>query len=66
MRYENKNPYQVIGEEALFFPWSDSLDNLDPNNNGKAIIKKWNFRKIQLRGYFKNKASLGKKLIVLI
>lgn len=59
MKSKNKEPYQVIGEEAVFLPWSDSLDNLDPNNNGKKRIQNWNFRKVQIRGYFQKKALLG-------
>jgi hypothetical protein len=59
MIQNNQTPYSVVGEEALNFPWSDSLDNLDPENNGNKRLKNWNFRKVQLRGYFKKKAILG-------
>lgn len=55
----NEEPYQVIGREALELPWVDSLKNMDPENNGKKRIEKWNFRKVQIRGYFKNKAIVG-------
>ena len=60
MKSKNEEPYQVMGRESLKMPWSDSLDNLDPENNGKKRIKNWNFRKVQLRGYFEKKAILGK------
>jgi len=59
MIQNNQTPYAVVGEEALNFPWSDSLENLDPENNGNKRLKNWNFRKVQLRGYFKKKAILG-------
>lgn len=60
MALQNDEPYQVMGKESLQLPWSDSLANLDPENNGPKRIKRWNFRKVQLMGYFKNKAVLGK------
>ena len=58
---KNEVPYQVMGQEAVEFPWADSLRNMDPKNNGKVRIDKWNFRKVQIRGYFEKKAVLGKK-----
>jgi hypothetical protein len=56
----NTEAYQVIGREAVELPWVDSLKNLDPENNGDKRIKKWNFRKVQIRGYFQNKAIVGR------
>lgn len=60
MARENELPYQVMGRESIELPWGDSLANLDPNNNGEKRIKRWNFRKVQLMGYFRNKAVLGR------
>ena len=56
---KNQEPFVVLGADALEFPWSDSMKNLDPENNGEKRIKKWNFRKVQIKGYFKKKAVLG-------
>lgn len=62
MIQKNEEPYQVVGRESVELPWSDSLENLDPENNGEKRLKKWNFRKVQIRGYFKKEAIVGGSL----
>lgn len=56
---ENETPYQIEGDDILYYPWNDDVHNMDPENNNSKRHKKWNLKKIQLEGQFIDKPSIG-------
>ena len=60
MKDMNEEPLAVFGNDALELPWVDTIDNLDPENNGVVGDKKWTMKKVSMVGKFLPRPILSK------
>ena len=59
MALKNETPYSVNGVELLNYPWNDSPENMDPENNNHKRFENWNMRKVNIKGFFVYSPVLG-------